>query len=96
MPEFEYTGWPKNGTDLVRHTAAIIRDKIKRVSLKCSQSYENKNYFALSMQLLNILGKQTSNQPSDAPEWAKYQLGQQNETTLQGNASLKFNDFWHM
>ena len=34
-----YTGWyNKNETTLVRPTATIIQDKIKRISLKCSQS----------------------------------------------------------
>ena len=30
-------GGPKNETTLVRPTAATVQDKIKRISLKCSQ-----------------------------------------------------------
>ena len=35
-----YTGWaggPKNETTLVRPNDATVQDKIKRISLKCSQ-----------------------------------------------------------
>ena len=47
------------------------------------------------MYLLNILCPLA--QSYNIPESAKCQVGQQkNETTLQiGNASIKFNDFWH-
>ena len=35
-----YTGWAKNETTLVCPIAATVQDKIKRISLKCSQSLQ--------------------------------------------------------
>jgi len=31
-------GGPKNGTSLVHHTEAVIRDKLNLISLACSQN----------------------------------------------------------
>ena len=60
----------KNETSLVRPTAAAVQDKIKLISPKCLQIYENKDQVAVFKQLLNILVKLA--QSYNTPEWTKY------------------------
>ena len=47
-------GGPENRTFSIRHTDATVKDKLKRISLRRSQIFENKDYAVVSMQLITI------------------------------------------
>ena len=42
---------------MVHPTDAVVRHKKKRISLNVCRVYENKDYAAISMQMLNIVCK---------------------------------------